>query len=94
MFTEKRPAFQAKNRYGLPAQINDVSYKAFDDARKLCRIDPLEGLKNEAVILANGITDMELKTKVAASINGAKSEQELNVIIGKIKKVIGEPANA
>ena len=88
MFTEKRPAFQAKNRYGLPPQINDVSYHAFEEARKLCRIDSVDVLRAEALTLSDSVLDEEMRLKVIDTIANATGENMLNAIIARIKKVV------
>ncbi len=94
MFTEKRPAFQAKNRYGLPAQIDDVSWEAFDQARRTARINPLEGLVSEAKTLAQKIADPLIQEKVLNSIVDAKTENMLNAIIQRVKKITAEVEHA
>jgi hypothetical protein len=75
LFTERRAGFDAKNRYGLPFQL-DLSWKAFDDAAKIGQPDSADEIKKRLMQMHGTIEDKELKYKVLDAIEKAGSDAQ------------------
>ena len=90
MYTEHRPAFQAKNRYDLPFEL-PVSWQAFDEARNASASTDCTGLVTEAMNLSDMVSDMVIRAKVVDSIaNASTHPQQLEAIIARIKQITNQ----
>jgi len=86
MYTEQRPAFDAKNRFGLPPEMK-FSYSEYRQARK--RGTPERAKEIEAEIMA--IVPDELREKVETSIKAANGNPDrLAVICDRLRAIQGE----
>jgi hypothetical protein len=89
VFTERRPAFDAKNRAGLPFEI-DLSWDAFVDACNNSKPDQLKQIKQDISDLIETVTDESLKALMTKSVQDAGSDLEtLKVILNRIKVRLG-----
>lgn len=93
MFTEERPAYQAKNRFNLPHQISMKRGEMWKKYYDLCTgqaIVPVADLLAEIETLKQNITDVVLSAKVEKSIEDAKGDV---VKLGVIKTKLTALAN-
>jgi energy-coupling factor transporter ATP-binding protein EcfA2 len=88
MFTERRPAFDAKNRYGLPFQMK-LSWDEFVKAAEKNNDSP-ERLKDSILGLLKNVVDQELKEKVTKAVENANADVgKLGKILGKLQITVG-----
>lgn len=73
IYSERRPAYDAKNRYGLPTQF-PLSWAEYTEARKIGKPESLEQVMTNINELSPQITDPELRKKVGETIKAAKGE--------------------
>lgn len=86
MYTEQRPAFDAKNRYGLPPEMK-FSYSEYRKARD--RSTPEKAKEIELEILS--LTPPDIKEKVEASVKAANGNPDrLAVILDRLRAIQGE----
>lgn len=87
VYTERRPAFDAKNRLNLPFKM-PLSWDAFDSATRIGR--PLEEINANIEELLKEITDEEIVKKAAAAVIDAKGEtQKLVAIENRLRTLTG-----
>lgn len=81
MFTERRPAFDAKNRFGLPFEL-PLSFEEYVQAIKSSNSDRPSQIKNEISELLKEIKDKEIvkKVELAVSAVGTNEVQLLNIL--------------
>jgi len=72
LYTDRRPAFDAKNRYSLPSRIA-LDFEEFKEAKKGRSIQSVESQVNE---LLTEIKDVELNKKVTEAIKNATGNVE------------------
>lgn len=79
-YTERRPAFDAGNRYSLPFEL-ELSWKAYQDARDSQIGETVEELKKSVVGLLENVKDADLLAKAKASIEkaGSNTDQLRNI---------------
>ncbi len=89
VYTQKQPAFQAKNRYGLPVEM-EFTENFWNEFITLSG----KGPKDAAVILSEltgmveGLTDLELKEKVLIAMKDANGDaHKLNSIHNRLKTI-------
>lgn len=70
LHTERRPGFDAKNRYGLPFML-DLSWSAFDAAARKGEPDNIGAVKKRLDEMVETITNEELKAIVVKTITDA-----------------------
>ena len=70
VYTERRPAFDAGNRYDLPFEI-DLGWKAYQKARDSMLGETAEELRKSVVGLLENVKDTEILAKAKASIEKA-----------------------
>lgn len=85
MYTERRPGFDAKNRYGLPFQLS-LDWVEFEKACEAGQPHAPAYLKNQIIELIKEITDPELRKKIEDTLektgnDSAKLEQIKNRIL-------------
>jgi hypothetical protein len=73
MFTEWRPAFDAKNRFGLPFQL-PLSWEAYDQATKKPAAKTISETKAELTDLLSQIKDDDLRAKVIDTVEKAGND--------------------
>lgn len=87
MFTERRPAFDAKNRLGLPFRLA-LSFAELVSASSTPR-SPQDAQNAITGLLAN-VTDQSLKEKVTKAMTDAGTDlQKLQNIENKLKTMLG-----
>ena len=84
LYCEKRAAYDAKNRFGLPESIN-LDYEEFVRLATVVKAD----LKKDIEALLLDISDKELIEKIKASMNGA-DDNKLNQIKNRILVILQE----
>lgn len=92
LYTERRPGFDAKNRFGLPFQIaldwNEL--KSHIDASN--PEDPAVIARN-IVLMIDEMTDEKLKTKTHAFVEACKGDLvQLKRLENKVRTIIAAPA--
>lgn len=88
MYTERRPAFDAKNRHSLPFQMK-LSWADFATEANKINESP-EKLRTMIEGLLANVTDDELKQRVAKATIDAKDDMEkLNKILDKLRTKVG-----
>lgn len=70
MYTERRPGFDAKNRFGLPFAL-PLSWEDFDKAAQVDRSREPQVVVDQIALLLAQITDDNLKTQVMKAMEGA-----------------------
>lgn len=89
LYTERRPAFDAKNRLGLPSEI-PLSFQAFEQAVLVSTPlykDPL-ALKSKILKLKEILTDEKIKKAVRESLDKAGDETEkLIPILNRLEEI-------
>jgi hypothetical protein len=79
LYTERRPAFDAGNRFGLPFEIKPLSWKAYTEALDALQTEQTESpdtLKKSIQGLLKNVKDKELLSKVTESITRAGDNPE------------------
>jgi hypothetical protein len=79
IYTERRPAFDAGNRYGLPFEIKPLSWNAYMDALDALQTEQtesLEAIKKKIQSLLKNVRDKELLGKVNDSVARAGDNPE------------------
>ena len=89
-FTERRPGFDAKNRFGLPVQI-PFSWADYVTAVESANPDDPKKIKESINGMLELVADDELKTKVVEAMKGADA-QKLHAIKNRLAIRIGETA--
>lgn len=90
MFTERRPAYDAKNRDGLPHKM-DLSFDAFNEAINRSDADIAQGLINECNFCIETVEDQELRALMQETVSKAGQDvQLLREILNRIKTRIGD----
>ena len=93
MYTQERPAFKAKNRYGLPFKIlmpKGESYKALMSAIQAGEPESAPTLASEIEGLLLSVKDPDLVTKVKSALEKAgKDAVKLTAIKDRLLSVIG-----
>lgn len=86
LFTERRPAFDAKNRLNLPFQLK-LSYAEFE-ANAGKKADP-EEVKLKIVEMVKQVKDEELKSKVMAATEKAGADAvALDKVLARLRTVL------
>lgn len=80
IYTERRPAYDAKNRYGLPLTI-PLSWDEFYAAVQRGEPDKVEAILFSINTLLESVTDKEKKATILATVEQYKSDA---VMLGKI----------
>jgi len=75
MYTERRPAFDAGNRFGIPFEL-PLSWKSYVDALEAEKIETPEAIKKTIQGLLKNVKDKELLLKVTDSIKRAGDNPE------------------
>jgi len=70
LYTERRPGFDAKNRFGIPFQI-PLSWDDYERAVTSGKADEKSMLLSDIKALTNDLTDTELKIKVTETVEKA-----------------------
>lgn len=78
MYTEWRPAFDAKNRFGLPFQL-PLSWESYDQAAQKPQAKTVSEIKSELNDLIPQIKEDELRVKVIETVE--KAGNDLNKLI-------------
>lgn len=73
MHTERRPGWDAKNRYGIPLKL-DLSWQTLVDEIKKGQPESFESIMNRIQGLMSICTDLELKEKAVATIEKAGND--------------------
>jgi len=93
MYTQERPSFQAKNRYGLPFRMvmpKGEAWKALKDAIKSGEPEGAETLINEIEGLKINVKDPAILEKVSKSVLDAKKDTvKLTAIKDRLINLIG-----
>lgn len=89
MYTEKRPAFQAKNRYSLPFEL-EVSWDQFMKARLGGKEETtVETVAKQVSELFAKVSDTEMRKKVMTAIESAQGNApELIKIRDRLRQVV------
>lgn len=88
IYTSWRLAYDAGNRLNLPNEIK-LSYDAFMKAKEIGKSQglPLDDLKTECMEMAKGL-DKETNSKVVASLQKAKTTEEVAAIKTRIQQIV------
>jgi hypothetical protein len=96
LYTEERPSFQAKNRYGLPFRLplrKGEGWKVFIEAVEKGEPNSLDVLSRSIATLKATLTDVELLKKVDAALAEAGTNpQKLTIIRDRLLAIKGELA--
>lgn len=85
MFTERRPAYDAKNRDGLPHKM-DLSWKAFSEALNRPSDEIAKGLINDCHYLIDQVEDTELKALMEKTVADVGTDvNKLREVLNRIK---------
>lgn len=79
IYTEMQAAFDAKNRYGLPPEIEFQKQNAFGDLMKAInesRGESAESLTREIKNLIERVTDKEIREKAIASLESSENQTD------------------
>lgn len=88
IYTQRRPAFDAKNRAGLPFEL-PLSWESFYEACQSGNPKEINTVRENINSLLENILDETLKGKVIASVEAAKDDnQKLLKIEDKLKTLI------
>lgn len=88
--TERRPGWDAKNRFGLPLKI-DLSWTALTSAIESANPNSLEHLRDKITGLLTCISDEDLRGKVIEALEKAGDNvQQLNVIANRLALRLGD----
>ena len=85
MYTERRPAFDAKNRWGLPFKM-PLSWDAYMDARKPPQSDG--EIREKIQIGLSKITDDAVKNRIDGLLADAKDSTALLSILDRMNKYL------
>lgn len=86
MFTEWRPAFDAKNRLNLPFEI-EFSYQALQSAIREAKPKTPDEIRKEVKALMKAISDEELKGKITQAIETAGDDLgKLSGILNRVRE--------
>lgn len=90
VFTERRPGFDAKNRFGLPYQL-PLDWNEFEKACENGQPHSPTYLREQIIELVKEITDPELKKKIEETVekagsDAAKLEQIKNRVLVKLEQ--------
>jgi hypothetical protein len=89
MHTERRPGWDAKNRFGLPLKL-DLSWDALFDAIQNAQPESMEAVKAKIEGLLTLVTDPELKEKVIDTFYKAGDDlPRLNAIANRLALRVG-----
>lgn len=84
MYTERRPGFDAKNRKGLPEEL-ELSWTAYEAALQVSRPDAAN-LVNQINEMIKELTDQELVEKIKETVEKSKEHvPTLEAIINRIR---------
>lgn len=92
LFTEYRAHHDAKNRFGLPYQL-ELSWKAFDEAAQSSNPESIEVLMSQIGGLLTKIADQDIKKKASEQTEAAKAANDvnkLNVIKNRLAQITQE----
>jgi len=90
MHTERRPGFDAKNRYGLPETL-PLSYDAYAEARLNGEPQGHEQIMKDILVLLEQVTDKELKVKVSEAIEKAgKNSLKLSSCRDRLRTLLSQ----
>lgn len=90
LYTERRPAFDAKNRAGLPFEMELDAVKLFAAIEQNFP-ESKENLIGEIESFMEKISDQELKDKIAESVEKNKDNaNQLTVIRNRVQQKLGE----
>lgn len=93
MYTQERPQFQAKNRYGLPFRLvlaQGEAWKTFKDAIKTGEPESIDTLLSKIEGMKTGLKDVVLLEKVNESIVKAQKDAvKLTAIKERLTAVLG-----
>jgi len=90
MHTERRPGWDAKNRFGLPAKM-DFSWGALAEAIANCDPLSLDAVRAKIAGLISCVTDEELKEKAIGAIEKAGDNlAQLNAIANRLSLRLGD----
>jgi len=88
MYTEKDPAFQAKNRYTMPKEL-DFDWSAWDKIKSYTISKTADDVMKESVKLLAGITDAEKKSQVLEFLqNNSNNVNTLTDAKNRIEQII------
>lgn len=88
LYTVKRPAFQAKNRYNLPAELNFTMDIWGELNKYIGKGISADSVKKEISDLLEKITDEKLKATVADTVYKAASNiGQLEAILNRLKQI-------
>lgn len=76
LYTQRRPQFDAKNRYGLPFEMSfekGLMWSTFEAAKKAGQPDSLKVVKEELTALVAAATG-DIKTRMETAITGAADD--------------------
>lgn len=88
LFTERRPAFDAKNRFGLPEKI-EMSWEVMASLVESSNPQDPEILIRQVKSLLDEVKDDSLRSKVLDSVESAKTDSlKLERILNKVRTLI------
>lgn len=93
VYTEKRPAFQAKNRYGMPAEL-PFTLDFWNELMKYARLGPkaetAEEIRNQIDDLINRVSDEAIRNGATKSVfDAGENLGQLKVIRGRLMEITG-----
>ncbi len=90
LYTERRPGFDAKNRFGLPYQM-PLSWEDYDKATQNSKPDDPKYLKECIATMLEGVKDAALKEVVMKTVEDAKNDgKQLEAIKNRLAVRLGE----
>lgn len=90
MYTERRPGWDAKNRFGLPLKL-DLSWETLIEAIESANPDSLEAIQSRIAGMLSMIMDEKFKEIVVDTINKAGDNvSKLNAIANRLALRIGD----
>lgn len=88
IYTERRPAFDAKNRYGLSFEL-PLDWQAFDEAARKGEPDSAEAIRNRIEGLLVDIRNQEIVDTVKKEVDKAKEDvKRLSQFENRLKQIV------
>lgn len=90
MYTERRPGFDAKNRFGLPSEMA-LSWDEYMMVKTTGEPNKPEQLLKSVNELLEQVTDMALKTKIAEAVKrDEKDAGKLQVTLNRLRTMLNQ----
>lgn len=87
LYTQRQPGFEAKNRLGLPEEI-ELDFEVFEREMKSAKGEKIESIRSEIATLTAQISDEATKTAVSETVTKAGEDRtKLYNILNRLKVI-------